>query len=181
MPSRIRPAAVVAGLLLAIAGCRFESTIDAKGGAELTVRMHLLATQNLDRVAKDMSSADVEVVSKAKDKDNWATIQLKMKDVTKISTTEFFKTTAMTLTDNKDGTRTLKAVVTNKNPSEKLPDNVVEYYGKEVSISAKLPGEIVKSNATSTSGQTATWTTDLRKFFAARQNAMEATYKLAKP
>ncbi|MDX2168163.1 MAG: hypothetical protein SF182_13900 [Deltaproteobacteria bacterium] len=180
MSRRIRPATVVTALLVVIAGCRFESTIDKTGGAELTVRLHALANQSLDRLAKDMTSAHVEVVSKAKDKDNWVTMTLKMKDVTKLSTTEFFSATNVTLTDDaKAGTKTLKAVVTNKNPADKLPDTVVEYYGKEITIIAKLPGEIVKSNATSTSGQTATWTTDLRKFFGTKQNTMEVTYKLA--
>ncbi len=179
--SRRIPASVIAALLLVIAGCRFESTIDKNGGAEMTVRFHALANQSLDRIAKDMTSPHVEVVSKSKDKDNGVTLNLKMKDVTKLSSTEFFASTTVTLTpDAKAGTTTLKAVVTNKNPADKLPDNVVEYYGKEITIVAKLPGEIVKSNATSTSGQAATWTTDLRKFFGNKQNSMEVTYKLEK-
>jgi hypothetical protein len=181
MSRRIRPATVIAALLLAIAGCRFESTIDKDGGAELTVRFHALANQSLDRIAKDMSSAHVEVVNKSKDKDNWVTVNLKLKDITKLSTAEFFSAVAVTLTsDAKEGTKTLKAVMTNKKPVEKMPDNVAEYYGKDVTIIAKVPGEIVKSNATSTNGQAATWTHDLRKFFAAKQNVMEVTYKLAK-
>lgn len=180
MSRRILPTAVVAALL-ALAGCRFDSTIDKNGGAEMSVRFHALANQSLDSIAKGMTSAHVEVVSKSKDKDNWVTVNLKIKDITKLSTAEFFSAVAVTLTDNaKEGTKTLKAVMTNKNPADKLPDNIVDHYGKDVTIIAKLPGEIVKSNATSTNARAATWTHDLRKFFAAKQNVMEVTYKLEK-
>jgi preprotein translocase subunit SecF len=181
MPNPIRLAALTIGLMAALGGCRFEPTIDASGGAEVTVRMRLLKNQTLDRVAKDLSSADVQVVSKEKDKDDWATVKIKMKDVTKLSTAPFFANTAVTLADGEAaGTKLLKAVVTNKKPTDKLPENTVDFFGKEITVVATLPGEIVTSNATSTSGQTATWTWDLPKFFAAKQHTMEATYKLAK-
>lgn len=166
-------------LVAALAGCRFDTTVDAAGGATLTVRTRLLKNQTLDGVAKDMSSADVQVLSKEKDKDDWATITLKLKDVTKLSTAPFFANTAVTLQDGTDkGTKLLKAVVTIKQPTDKLPENVVEFYGKTVTVSATLPGEIVASNATTTAGKTATWTWDLRAFFATKQTPMEVTYRL---
>ena len=163
---------------LLLTGCIFDATIDAKGAGTMTIKYRLAGEAQFDSVRKLMESPEVTVTEASIDKDNWGTFQLKFADVTKLSTAKFFKGTTITLADAGDGTKTLAAKIVNKNPG-KLSDPLVEFYGKEMRVSLTLPGEVVKSNATTTKDTTVTWSWPLNDFCNAPETALSATFKVA--
>ncbi len=166
---------------LVVGGCQFESTIDAKGGAELKLHYRVAPNTKIDKVAKDLSSKDVTVVSKSMDKDNWVDATIKTADVTKLPTAAFFKGWTVTLTDGKDkGTKKISARFANKTGGNmKIPPSALEYYGADIKIIANFPGDVVTSNATDSKGKTATWDFPSDKFFSGQENVVEATYKVS--
>ena len=50
-------------------------------------------------------------------------------------------------------------------------------FGKDITISLTFPGEVVKSNATTTKGNNATWVIPHNDFSAAKETTFNATYK----
>jgi hypothetical protein len=181
MPNHIRALAVTLPLAAILGGCLFEATIDAKGGAEVKLHYRVDPNAKLEKVAADLQSKDVKLVSKSMDKDHYIDATLQTADVTKLSTTGFFKAAAITLVDGPEkGTKTLTIHYLNKTPTAKIPPNALEYYGEQIKVGLTLPGEVVKSNATESKGSSATWTLETGKFFAAKENLFEVTYKLGK-
>ena len=166
----------VTGVLLTLAGCLISGTLDEKGGGTLTLKMRLSSDAQLESRKIRLQSAAVKVTNATIDKDNWATFDLKFDDVTKLSTVEHFQHTTITLTEGPDGTKVLTVKSANPNPHQ-LSDEVISYFGKDMTIAMTLPGPIVKSNATSTKDQTATWTYALGDFVAAKEEVMEVTFK----
>lgn len=175
MLRRISRALVLPAIML-VSGCLLDSTIDAKGGAVITVKYRLTNESQLEAVKKQMKSADVTVTDASVDKDKMATFNLKTADVTKISTAKFFQNATVKLTDGEKGTKVLDVKWVNKNPS-KLPDEMVAYFGKEVTISLTFPGEVVKTNATTSKGNNATWTIPHNDFAAAKETTFNVVYK----
>lgn len=161
---------------LSLSGCLIESTVDAKGGATLDVSYRIGKGATLEAERKRMESPHVKVMSAEIDGENNVKFGLKVEDVTKLSTAQFFHEAAITLADGENGTQVLAAKINRKSPM-KLPDEALAYFGKEVKIALSLPGEVVKSNATKTDGKTATWTYEMNEFMNAKETALEVTYK----
>jgi len=173
--------ALVLPLVLVVSGCLMDTTVDEKGGGEMTVSYKLPKTGKLDDVKKQMESPSVKVTSaELNDQTSVATFKLKFDDITKLSTAKFFKNATITTSEDKaKGTKTIVAKIVNKTPA-KLPDKVVEFYGDKWEVIATLPGEIVESNATAKDGKKATWTRTLQEFSTAPEITLSVTYKAAK-
>jgi hypothetical protein len=181
MLNRVRVLAAILPLAALLSGCLYEATIDAKGGAEVKVHYRVDPNTKLDKVARDLQSKDVTLVSKSMDKDHYIDATLQTADVMKLPTTTYFRATTIGLVDGPDkGTKKLSIRYANKTPNVKIPPNALDYYGTEIKIALNLPGEVVASNATETKGTSATWTFDTTKFFAAKETTLEVTYKLGK-
>jgi hypothetical protein len=132
----------------------------------------------LETVKKMLESPSVTVKNAEMDKDKWATFDLDVKDATKLNTTALFKNVAVTITDGADkGTKVLTAKHVNAKPMT-LPEKLRDYYGNELRVTLTFPGEVVKSNATETKGDTATWKLNLDEFLKATQTEFQATYKV---
>lgn len=179
MRRRVMPIAVTA-VLLTLAGCLTSGTLNENGGGTLTLKIRLSSEAQLESRKIRLQSKAVKVTNATIDKDNWATFDLAFDDVTKLSTTQHFQHVTITLVDGPDGTKVLTVTSANPNPHQ-LSDEVISYFGKDMTIAMTLPGPIVKSNATSTKDQTATWTYALRDFVAAKQEVMEVTFKAPAP
>jgi LppM domain len=175
MRRRIAPIALTA-VLLTLAGCLTSGTLDEKGGGTLTLKVRLSSPAQLQSRKIRLQSRAVKVTRATIDEDNWATFDLEFDDVTKLSTVQHFQNTTITLTDGPDGTKVLTVKSANPNPHQ-LSDEVISYFGKDMTIAMTLPGPIVKTNATSTKDRTATWTYALRDFVAAKEEVMEVTFK----
>lgn len=181
MPNRIRVLAAAVPLVAILGGCQFDGTIDAKGGAEVKLHYRVDPNAKLDKVSSDLESKDVKLISKSMDKDHYVDATIQTANVTKLPTTAFFKAAAITLVDGPDkGTKTLTVRYLNKTPTGKIPPNALEYYGEQIKVGLKLPGDVVKTNATESKGSSATWTIETTKFFAAKENIFEVTYKVGK-
>jgi hypothetical protein len=150
--------------------------VDAKGGATLDVTYRIGKGSTLEAERKRMESPSVKVLSAAMDGDNNVKFALKVNDITKLSTAQFFQEATITLTDGEGGTKVLAAKIKRKSPM-KLPDEALAYFGKEVKIAVTLPGNVVKSNATKTDGKTATWTYEMNAFMNTKETALDVTYK----
>ncbi len=170
--------ALVVPAMIVISGCLVESTVDSKGGGVIKVQYRLTNENQLDAVKKQMQSADVTLVDASVDKEKMATFNMKVADVTKLSTAKFFQNATIKLTDGENGTKVLDIKWVNKNPN-RMPDEMVAYFGKEMRVSMTFPGEVVKSNATTTSGKTAIWTWPMNDFSGAKEMSFNAVYKNA--
>lgn len=162
--------------MAALSGCLLESTIDQNGGGTMKVKYRLAAAEQFDGAKRRIESPQVTLVSASIDADKWATFEIKFADVTKLSTTQFFEKAKFSLADDEGGTKTL--TVKYVNPSHaKLPDPLITYFGNEVTITVTLPGEVVKSNATKTTGKTVQWTNTLEAFGDLAELTLSVTYK----
>ena len=174
----IRPVIILLAIL-GLSGCFIRGTIDAKGAGTMTVKYRLTTEAQLEPNKKRFDSQYVKVTSATVDKDKWATYELKFDDITKLPTTAFFHTTTFNLADGPDGTKVLTIKHVNKTPN-KLPDEMVAYFGKEAQLSMTVPGPIVQSNATSTADKTATWTYPMNDFTNAPELNLSVTFKVPK-
>jgi outer membrane murein-binding lipoprotein Lpp len=163
--------------LLCTSGCLIESNIDANGGAVVTLSYKLKKDAKLDDLKKQMESADVEVTEAKQADDGTATFKMKLKDITKLSTTKFFKRANIKRTvDAAKGTTTITTNLKNKKPT-KISDAIKKFYGDEVKIVTTVPGEIAETNAKSKDGKTATWAYTMDEFFTAPEVSLNLTYK----
>jgi hypothetical protein len=141
--------------LLAAAGCVVEGKLDASGGAVLTARYRLVSVANFEQSKARLQSPDVRLTSATMAPDKRATFALATADVRKLSTAPAFGGMTVALADESDGTRTL--AVTVATAAAALPAPYVKYLGNDFRLAVELPGEIVRSNATSVEGRTASW------------------------
>lgn len=173
-----RHAIVLLAVLCALPGCLMECTVDENGGALFKMRYRLTTEAQFDQHKKRFESADVKLVSATIDKDKWATYEVKTGDVTKLSTIAQLQSTTFTLTEGEPGVRVLTVKYINKNPN-RLPEEMVAYFGNEVRLSLTVPGEIVASDGASTEGRTATWKYALSDFTNLSEATFRVAYKLA--
>jgi hypothetical protein len=167
---------VALALAVVLSGCFMDAKVNGKGAGTLVVKIRLTNEAQLDPSKKRFESAFVKVTSAKIDPDKWASFELQFDDITKLPTTAYFQTCAITLTDGDAGTRILTLKNVNKTPS-KVPEEMIAYFGNEVRFSVTVPGEIVKSNATTTAGQTAAWTWGLSDFTNTPELNLNVTFK----
>lgn len=173
---RLVPSVVALSLAVLISGCFMDTVIDAKGAGTMVVKFRLTTEAQLEPNRKRFESAHVKVANATVDKDKWATYELKFEDITKLNSVAHFQNTTVTLTDGEGGTKALAIKNVNKNPN-KMPEEMVAYFGKDVRLTITVPGEIVTSNATSTAGKTATWAYALNDFTNAPEISLTVTFK----
>lgn len=170
---------VVVPLALLLSGCLTETVIDAKGAGTMMIKIRLTSEAQLAANRKRLESSSIKVSSATVDKDKWATYQLQFEDITKLNTVSMFQNSTVTLVDADAGNKTLTVKNVNKNPN-KMPEEMVNYFGKEAKFSITVPGDVVKTNATSTAGKTAIWTYALNDFTNAPDITLEVTFKADK-
>jgi hypothetical protein len=167
--------ALVAAVALVAGGCRIDLTIDDKGGGSGDIAYHIQKAWELDGQKKNLESANVKVTSAAVDSDKLASFKIVFDDVTKLPTTQFFKSVVLTRAVE-NGVVKVTAKVSPANPI-KLPESGVKYFGPDVTISVSVPGTIVDSNAKSTQGKTATWVFPINDLLSAKDLPLTLSYK----
>ena len=173
---RFVPSIAALSLILLISGCFMDTVIDDKGAGTMVVKIRLTTEAQLEPNRKRFESAHVKVIKATVEKDKWATYELKFDDITKLNTVPHFSNTTVTLTDGEGGTKALAIKNVNKNPN-KMPEEMVAYFGKEVRMTITVPGEIVATNATSKADKTATWTYALNDFTSAPELNLTVSFK----
>ena len=143
-------------LIFAASGCVVDGTLDAAGGGTLTMRYRLVSIANLDHMKSRLASPDIMLTQASMAPDKQATFSLAFRDVRALSTAPAFADAQVALADEADGLRTL-TVTLPKQPGT-LPAPYVAYLGGELRVTLTMPGDIVRSNATSVNGRSATWT-----------------------
>ena len=172
-------ASVVAALtlLMSASGCLIETNLDADGGGMVTATYQLKKGANVKDLKPQMQSPDVEVTDAKITDDSKGVFDLKVKDITKLSTAKFFNRSHITRTvDKEKGTTTVVAKVKNDKP-KKVPDAIKKFYNDKVKIVTTAPGEITETNAKSKDGKTATWEYTMDEFFNVPEVEMKLTYK----
>lgn len=176
---RLVPFAVALPLVVLLSGCFMDTVIDAKGAGTMVVKLRLTTEAQLEPNRKRFESAYVKVTSTTVDKDKWATYELKFDDITKLNTVAHFQNITVTLTDAEGGARALSIKNVNKNPN-KMPEEMIAYFGKEVRFSVTVPGDVVSTNATTTTGKTVAWIYALNDFTNAPELTLNVTFKAPK-
>ena len=176
MRTRTLPVLLVTALTFALAGCLIESTLDAKGGGTMKVEMRTTPNSSIDKIKAKFEGPGVEVTkAKMDDKQN-VTIELTYTDFRSLGALKQFENTTFTLTEDlKAKTRTAGAVVKYAKPMT-LPDDQVTYFGKDVTISLTLPGEVVKTDGKA-KGKTVKWEMPLNKLIGSPETSFSVTYK----
>ena len=162
--------------LCVLAGCFIDGTLDAKGGGTMTVKYRLTTAAQLESSKRRMQSGAVKLVSASVAPDKWATFELKFDDVTKLNSIDFFSKAKFALTGDKD-TKTLIVKYANADASE-MPEDMITYFGREVSLTLHCPGPVVDSNGTSVAGTTVAWKYSMKDFSTIQQKEFRVTYKL---
>lgn len=174
--------AIVFPLVVMISGCLVESTLDAKGGGVMTLTYPVAKQEDFAGLQKQLQSAAVKLTSSQfidQGEKSQGVFKLQFDDVTKLSTTQFFSDLTVTRADGeKKGTKVVTGKVKHTNPN-KLPDKVVEVFGKETKIVVTLPGTVVDSNGKASGGNTVTWTWGVREFYEMPEVVMTVTYQEA--
>lgn len=162
--------------LLAASGCRFDTTLDAKGGATIKVAYRLGKDSSLAKVKRSFLSPNIKIVSATMDKDMHANVEIAIDDVTKLSTAQMFAKLKTSRTVDKDGTVVLEGKIINKQPM-KVTKEVLDYFGREVAVSVTAPGEIVDTNASAKDGKTATWKWPTEELFTQPEMVLRISYR----
>jgi hypothetical protein len=166
-------------LLLAaslLAGCLFDAVIDEKGGGTMTVKYRLTSEAQFRSSKRRFESEHVTLVDASIDDKKWATFSIKFDDVTKLPSTEFFARASVSLIDDGAGKTTLSVKYKNEE-SVQLLDELLEYFGNQVTMAVQLPGEVVETNAGESSGNAAKWTMPLSTFSKSPDLVLSVTYK----
>ena len=180
MLRRLIKSAVLALVLSTFAGCLLEGTLEPDGSGTLMVKYRLTNADQFAAAKKRMQGPNSTLTKSGLDADKWATFDLKLTDVTKLPTIQFFDHTKATLTDDAAaGTKTLNIKFFNPSHTE-LPKEMIDYFGNTVTIKMHLPGDVVKSNATTTEGKTAVWTYTMNEFGDKAEVDLTATFKAPK-
>jgi hypothetical protein len=109
--------------------------------------------------------------------DKWATYEVQAADVRRLPSAPSLAKTTVTLVDEPDGSRTL--TVTMAALPKTLPAQYFAYLGHEMRVTFELPGEVVRSNATTTAGRTVTWTRPLDDLVQDASVQFSVTYRPA--
>jgi len=88
--------------------------------------------------------------------DKHATFAVAVQDVRALASAPAFAKIRVSLVDESNGLRTLTVTLADI-PTVTLPSPYFEYLGRDLRITLTLPGEIVRSNASSVNGAKATW------------------------
>ena len=164
-------------LLAGASGCVVDGTLDATGGGTLTMRYRLVSIADLAHTKERLASPDVTLTQASMTPDKQATFALAFRDARALATAPAFAAMQVALADEADGLRTL-TVTLPKQPGT-LPAPYVAYLGGELRVTLTMPGEIVRSNATSVNGRSATWTRNIDELQAQAVTTFSVTFRPA--
>ena len=172
MPKRLVPAAPLLAALLLLSGCLFETTIDAKGGGTMHIRYRVQPNAKLEALKVQMQSPDVSIEKADLDQQGWATFDPQVR-----RRHQALHHRVLQADDHHagggPGQGDQDAVGGRaQRQAGQLADSLVEYYGRDVDIEVTLPGEVVKTNATSHKGEKATWTIPLNRLHGRQGSAV---------
>lgn len=177
MSNRLVLSTALLVVLIAAGGCLIESKVKADGSGEMALKYRLGKNDSVKKQRQSFASPHITIKDLQLDeKTNEVSIQLEFDDMTKLSTAKFFKSLEVTRSDGKDGTKKIEARIVNKRKMN-IPENTVEYFGKDVTITVTLPGAIVESNASVVKDDTATWNLLLKDVFEKPEIPLNVTYK----
>lgn len=145
--------------LAAMSGCIVDGKLDANGGAHLKLRCRLVSVANFEQSKVRLQSPDVKLTDASMTPDKWATFDVETTDVRKLPTASAFAPMKFALTDEADGARTFTLTI-DGNAAE-LPPPYVKYLGNDLRVALELPGDVVRSNATTVAGRTVSWVVPL--------------------
>jgi hypothetical protein len=175
----LRGAVLCVAAAVALAGCIVDGSLDPSGAGRLTLRYRLVSVAHFDSAKPRLQSPDVSLVGASTTPDKWATYEMTTPDVRKLSTAPALAGTTVSLTDEPDGLRTL--AVTMEPLSKALPEQYLIYLGREFRLRLTLPGDVVRSNATTATGRTASWTLPLDRLVGEERQTFTATFRAPAP
>lgn len=158
-------------------GCVVEGTLDASGGGRLHLRYRLVSVANLEQMKARLAGPQVTVTEASMTPDKRATFGLAFRDVRALEGVPAFASTRIAVADEPDGLRTL-AVTLGGQPTT-LPAPYVAYLGRELRVTFTVPGEVVRSNATTVAGRSATWVRPLVELQGEAARTFTVTYRPA--
>ena len=164
-------------LLGSASGCVVEGTLDASGGGTLTLRYRLVSIANLEDMKRRLASPDVTLTQASMTPDKQATFGLAFREVRGLSTVPALAATHVALADEADGLRTLTVTLPEKPGT--LPAPYITYLGGELRVTLAMPGDIVRSNATSVNGRSATWVRKIDELQQHPASTFNATFRPA--
>jgi hypothetical protein len=174
-PLRQALAPLLLCLLALVAGClTVDATLDADGSATIDMTYPLQAGTKPDVEKARLKSEFVTLESFEELKQNRVRVEVKVSDVSKLSTAAAFKDVAVTRT--KEGTdEVLKIAITKPRPvTVKQGDQP----GPVFAIT--LPGKVVKANRDAkVDGNKVTWSFPFATYAAEKKTELEVTYAAA--
>lgn len=179
MPKQLARCAIVVAMGALVSGCLYETTLDANGGGTMSIILRGTHRKDLEGLKNKMQNRTVKVLSaefRGDDDNGEALLKLQFEDITKLSTTEFFRNVSIKRSDGVEGSQVLTAIVRNTKPSD-LSDAQIERLGKEVKVVVTFPGDVIESNGTTSPPNTVTWTWGIKEFFRLSEAMMTAAYK----
>jgi len=167
-------------LLLALgwaSGCVIEGTLDPSGGGQLRLRYRLVSVANLEQMKAQLASPEVTVTEASMTPDKRATFGLAFRDVRALQAVPALANTRVAVADESDGLRTLTVALAGRPMT--LPAPYVEYLGRELRVTLTVPGDVVRSNASTVAGRTVTWVRPLVDLQQQGATAFSVTYRPA--
>jgi hypothetical protein len=152
-------ALLVIAVVAAASGCVVDGKLDANGGVRLKLRYRLVSVANFEQSKASLQGAAVRITDASMTPDKWATFAIESDDVRKLPTASAFASSTFDLKDEADGARTLTVSMDAK--AGELPAPYVKYLGNDLKLAIELPGDVVRSNATTVAGRTASWVVPL--------------------
>ena len=157
-------------------GCVVNGSLDPAGGGRLRLQYRLVSVANLEQMKVRLASPEVTVTDASMTPDKRATFALAFRDVRALETVPAFANTRIALADEADGLRTL--TVTLGGQAAALPPPYIDYLGRELRVTLTVPGDVVRSNATTTAGRTVTWVRPLVDVQREAATTFSVTYRL---
>ena len=175
----MRAPLLLALLVTPLTGCLVTGALDPGGGGRVTVRMRLVSVQNFEVLKTALQSPDVTVKNASLTPKKWATYELEFRDIRRLWTAPALARVSAAVSDH-DGERTMAVTMSNPVP-EQMSDAFQRYAGNDLKISIELPGDVLDSNATSTSGRTVAWTWSYAEASARPTTDLTATFRVPPP
>jgi len=162
--------------LAPLAGCLVKGRLDPSGGARFTVNVRLVSVAHFEQIKMGLQAPSVTLESASMTPRKVATFEIACSDVRQLGSAPALSSTAVTLSDGDRSERTLTVSLANPRPQE-WTEALQRYLGGTLAISVDLPGDVIRSDATATSGRTVSWTWPLADVSPRPRIDLAATFK----